>query len=211
MAFKNGGVQSVQSTAAVLNVIPERLYFNYRLTKENAKLAEKVGKVDDLVLSCKRNGEKPNLVNASSYDVQLDKIAEIIKNRNLTNVGILLRHNTIEKGGQMSVEYVKDYLLRKGVSCEYKYTDTQTTSMDLDFHSTNPKIMTWWCGKGLQFKDVFIPGCEFEYDADLRAAFYVAITRCSERLHLCYSNRLNSFLPSETSNLYKSTSTVERI
>lgn len=74
------------------------MYFNYRLTEEIAALGERVGNVEDLVIKCKRKGEKPNLIAASSYDEQLDKIAEIIKNRSLTNVGILLPFNTEDKG-----------------------------------------------------------------------------------------------------------------
>lgn len=53
--------------------------------------------------------------------------------------------------------------------------------------------MTWWCAKGLQFKDVFIPGCETSFTPDKRAALYVAMTRCSERLYLAYSGHLNDF------------------
>jgi len=184
------------------------LYFNYRLTEEIAALGEKVGNVEDLVIKCKRKGEKPNLIAADNYDEQLDKIAEIIKNRSLTNVGILLPFNTEDKG-EWSVEYVKDYLKRKGITCEFKYNDSQSTEMDLDFHSSNPKIMTWWCAKGLQFKDVFIPGCD--KNTDKRAALYVAMTRCSERLYLGYTSRLSSLFPSYTDSVYNNNDDIEII
>ena len=193
----------VEETARLLNVTPNELYFNYRLTKQIARLAEKVGNVEDLELKCKREGEKPDLIEAPTFNAQLDRIAEIIKNRSLTNVGILLPYNKADKG-QMSVEYVKNYLKNKGVTCEFKYNANQATEMDLDFHSNNPKIMTWWCAKGLQFKDVFIPGCEASFTPDKRAPIYVAMTRCSEHLYLGYSGRLNYFFPTASSSLYKS-------
>ena len=130
MGFGNRGeVQSVERTASDMNIVPDPLYFNYRLTQEIAALGEKVGDVEDLVLKCKRKGEKPNLISANSFDGQLDKIADIIKNRALTNVGILLPFNTNDKG-EWSVEYVKDYLMRKGITCEFKYNANQDTEMD---------------------------------------------------------------------------------
>ncbi|WP_281644661.1 AAA family ATPase [Bacteroides zoogleoformans] len=204
MTFKDGGVQSMEITAQKLGIPPEPLYFNYRLTKSVAMLAEEVGKEEDLVIKCKRDGKKPYLIEADSYHAQLDRIAEVIKNASLTNVGILLPYNTSDKGGRYSVEYVKTYFFSKGITCEFKYNADKDTEMDLDFHSDNPKIMTWWCAKGLQFKDVFLPGCEYEYTPDKRAAVYVAMTRCSERLFLGYTGELNSFFPDKTSDLYES-------
>lgn len=202
--------QKVETTAYKLDVTLDNLYFNYRLTVEVALLAEKVGNVRGLSGKCKRHGEKPSLLKEPSFDEQLDKIAEIIKNRSLTNVGILLPFNTMIKGNSshdgrsnLSVEYVKGYLLRKGVTCEFKYEDLKETEMDLNFHSTNPKIMTWWCAKGLQFKDVFVPGCENLYESERQSALYVAMTRCSERLYIGYSGSLNSFFPSNTSSFCK--------
>lgn len=206
----NKAVQNVERTAFDMGITSEPLYFNYRLTKSIAALAEKVGKVDDLIIKCKRDGEKPNLIEADNYNAQLDKIAETIKNRSLTSVGILMPLN-IKAKGPLSVEYVKDYLLQKGITCEFKYTDNQETTMELDFHSNNPKIMTWWCAKGLQFKDVFIPGCEAFWDEAKRAALYVAMTRCSERLYLGFSGRLNSFFPSQEDSLFNNSGTLNML
>lgn len=146
----------------------------------------------------------------SNYNTQLDKIAETIKNRSLTSVGILMPLNMKNKG-PLSVEYVKDYLLSKGITCEFKYTDSQETAMELDFHSNNPKIMTWWCAKGLQFKDVFIPGCEASWDETKRAALYVAMTRCSERLYLGFSGRLNPFFPSQDNSIFNNSGTLNML
>ena len=208
MAFKDGGVQSVMETAYKMNITPDSLYYNYRLTKPVAALAEKVGNVTNLVVKCKRGGVKPALIEAPSFNAQLDRMASIIKNGSLTNVGILVPYNTKDKGF-MSVEYVKDYLLGKGITCEFKYKDSDAKV--LDFHTSNPKILTWWCAKGLQFKDVFIPGCDFAFLPDMRTPLYVAMTRCSERLYLGYTGRLNSFFPDSSSSLYDNRSDVEMI
>lgn len=198
--------QTVEETAKVLGAKEETLFYNYRLTKQTAALAEKVRGQDGLVEQCVRKGQKPYLVNAQSFDKQLDKIANMINN-GLNNVGILLPYNRIGTAKKVvgrtgnpwiNVEYVKDYLFSKGITCEFKYDD----AMDLDFHTDNPKIMTWWCAKGIQFKNIFIPGCESYFFNDHRNAFYVAITRSCERLFLGYSGSLNQFLPDTSSELY---------
>ena len=205
----NDVTQSVERTASDMGIAPDPLYFNYRLTEEIAALGEKVGDVEDLVIKCKRHGEKPNLLPAPNFNAQLDKILDIINNRSLKNVGILLPYNTINTGGEWSVEYVKDYLIKKNKTCEFKYNANQDSEMELDFHSTNPKIMTWWCAKGLQFQDVFIPGCDKSTDS--RAALYVAMTRCSERLYLGYTTALSSLFPQKSDHVYNNTDDVEII
>ena len=79
---------------------------------------------------------------------QLDRIIEIIKNKQLINVSVLVYYND-------SVEIVRDYFISKGIPVEWKTKD----NMEFDFDSTNPKIVTWHCSKGLEFDDVFIPAC----------------------------------------------------
>lgn len=210
-------LQLVQETANQLGIMMEPLYTNYRLTIENAKLSEVVGKVEDVAEKCIRNGEKPQVINQNSINLQLDEIIRIIKNKSLSNVGILMPYNTKQKafngGGneKLSVEYVKEYFIQKGITIEFKYNMNQSTEMDLDFHSSNPKIMTWWCAKGLQFKDVFIPCSEVNYEEEKRSAIYVAMTRSSERLYICYSNTLSKFFPTPDSDLYANNNDIELI
>ncbi len=217
MSFR-AETQDVDDTAIALGLRrAEPLYKNYRLTIENATFAEKVGDVDDVADKCIRHGEKPELISTKTIDAQLDEIIRLKKNKSLTNVGILMPYNTKDtaikanaKGyvhadnpEKLSVEYVKDYFISKGEPVEYKYNADMDTDMDLDFHSTNAKVMTWWCAKGLQFKDVFIPNCQINYGKDKKRALYVAITRVSENLHLLYSGTISSQFPSATSDLYK--------
>lgn len=216
MNFK-GPLQKVEDTAHKLGGLAIPLFFNYRLTKEVAQLAEKVGNVEDIVEKAKRNGEKPQIISTTSIDYQLDEIIRIIKNKSLSNVGILMPFNTKATANsrtgnmKLSVEYVKEYFIKKGVTNEFKYNANQETEMDLDFHSSNPKIMTWWCAKGLQFKDVFIPCCEINYEEEKRSAIYVAMTRSSERLYICYSNTLSNFFPAPDSDLYAKNNDIEII
>ena len=208
MSFRTA-LQSVEDTARVIGVGIDPLYRNYRLTIENALLAEKIGSVEDVAEKCVRHGEKPRIFKSDTIDGQLDKIASIIKNRPLANVGVLMKYNTIDSAlkswdhnPKLSVEYAKNYLESKGLTVEYKYHYDIDTAMDLDFHSSNPKILTWWCAKGLQFKDVFIPACNWKYEDKARSAMYVAVTRTSERLYLCYSDSLMEWFPEESSDLY---------
>lgn len=217
MSFRKE-LQKVQNTANQIGVIMEPLYTNYRLTIENANISEFVGKVEDVSEKCIRNGEKPTLICANSIDSQLDEIIRIIKNKSLSNVGILLPYNTRDSAQRsrlrnplLSVEYAKEYFNKKGITNEYKYNADKDTEMDLDFHSSNPKIMTWWCAKGLQFKDVFIPCCEINYEEEKRSAIYVAMTRSSERLYICYSNSISNFFPAPDSDLYAKNNDIEII
>lgn len=211
MKFR-GPVQSVQQTAIDMGEIMLPLQINYRLTKENARLAEHILPNEDIVDNCVRSGVKPQLIKSVTFDNQLDKVIDLIKHQSLTSVGILMPFNTKEKAfsylgsEKMSVEYVKDYFLSNGIPCEYKYDDLKETELDLNFHSTTPKIMTWWCAKGLQFKDVFLLNCNClckpEDIEDKRNAVFVAATRTSERLYVAYSGTLSSFFPSADSDIF---------
>lgn len=220
MDFKDKIVMNPQQTASSLGVEVDRLYKNYRLTIENAKVVEQVPRPlvnTEVSEYCTRHGEKPRLIKANSFDEQLDKIIEIIQNRALSNVGILLRFNNTTTAERQSgdewrsVQYVKEYFESKGITVEYKYRINEDSEMDLDFHSSNPKILTWWCAKGLQFSDVFIVDCDYDYvvtgetlkeQRTLASAWYVALSRASERLFICYSGTLSKRFPETTSDLY---------
>ncbi len=220
MDFGGKVTMNPQTTAQSLGVVVDKLYKNYRLTIETAKVVEKVPRPlinPDISDDCVRHGEKPRLIKTDSFDSQLDKIIEIISNRSLTNVGILLRFNTTQTAfshsgdAKRSVQYVKEYFEKKGITVEYKYNINMDTDMDLDFQSSNPKILTWWCAKGLQFKDVFVIDCNYDYIGQgktekekktLASAWYVALSRTSERLFISYINRLANWFPVESSELY---------
>lgn len=218
--WKGDGVQSVEESAKMLGVEPIELFKNYRLTKQNARLAEYVGQVSNLVNHCEKEGPRPRLFTGATINQQLDDMIRIIQNNNLTRVGILVPINTIEKAnrshdthGYMSVEYVRDYLNAHGMPCEAKMNDDNNSSvMELNFKSTQPKVLTWSSSKGLQFNDVFIPFCENLYEDSRRGTLYVAITRCWSHLYIGYTSGINAkFLPAENSAYYEQAEAVEKI
>ncbi len=191
---------STEQIASLFKAERFPLYTNYRLTQPIAKLAEQVGKVQNLESNCVRNGEKPTLIETPTLFGQLDEIIKIVQNKNLRSVGILVEDNEM-------VRSVRDYLTHRGLSCEHK----DKLEENLNFHSHLPKVLTYWSAKGLQFKDVFIPACETQFFKDKRSALYVAITRASEWLYLLYSGALHSFFPAPSSPLYQKPETVEMI
>lgn len=211
--FKQPTVQSVEETAIRTNSFYYELLRDYRVTKKNMGVAgwilpdATVSMVEDLVDRCVRHGENPRFFGGLTIDQQLDKVAEIIQNRSLTSVGILLANNTEERASnnrdfqdyRYSVEYVKDYLKSKNVLCEFKYNDLSATEMNVDFDSDIPKVMTWHCSKGLQFEDVFLIGCDKNLSEEWRSAMYVAATRSCERLYLMHNGPLPMYLQNNTS------------
>lgn len=219
MKFEDRLPQSVEDTAIQLGVTPHILYKNYRLTKENAALAEKVGGVDNLVKHCERNGVKPRLISGATFDQQLDEIIRIVKEQNLTRVGILVPYNTESRAlcspnrdKKLSVEYVRNYCNSHGMNVEFKMNSNYGDQMELDFHASTPKVVVWHCAKGLQFNDVFIPFCETAYDDDKRKALFVSVTRAYERLYIGYTGQPNpNIFPHVDSGLYSTTAKIEEI
>jgi superfamily I DNA/RNA helicase len=96
-----------------------------------------------------------------------------------------------------NVEYIRDYFLKRGVPVECKTDD----EMNIDFNSTNLKIIDFHCAKGLQFSNVFIPLCEYHEEYE-KSALYVAATRPLDNLYLMYDSRLSWFLAPPTSPIY---------
>ena len=212
-------VQPVEETAAMIGVDPIELFKNYRLTKQNAVLAEYVGQTRDLVNHCEREGAKPQLFTGNNINEQLDAMINIIRNRNLTRVGILVPMNNKQTAANshdtyshISVEYVKEYLDAHGMPSEAKMSSDTTDKNELDFQSLTPKILTWTSAKGLQFNDVFIPFCENLFEEQRRKTLYVAITRAWNRLYIGYTDHINTaFFPPETSGCYEQMTTLDRI
>jgi superfamily I DNA/RNA helicase len=190
---------SMDDMAYITRFPTEQLVFNHRLPKKIARLAERINNEnDDLENRCRKEGvELPKILRYSSLNTQLDNIAEIIKNRNFEDVGILLRNNA-------DVKKVADYLTSKGIKVDAKVND----NVELDFNSSNPKIMTYHSSKGLQFEAVFLPECTAS-GTDDRNPLYVAITRTYQSLYIMHSGNLSSFFDAVPTNLYESCLTTE--
>jgi superfamily I DNA/RNA helicase len=198
--FTNKTAISMDDMAYITKFPTEQLVFNHRLPKKVARLAEKINvENDDLENRCRKEGvELPKILQYSTLDDQLDAIAEIIKNRNFEDVGILVRNNK-------DVETISRYLMSKRLNVEAKIND----KVELNFNSSNPKIMTYHSSKGLQFEVVFLPECTAS-DNDSRNALYVAITRTYQSLYIMHSGNLSSFFDAVPTNLYE-TSLTNRI
>lgn len=215
MVFPNRTPQTIGITCMALGVKPIELFKNYRLTIQNAKFAEYVIKKDDIAKRCFRIGEKPILFSAPNYKGQIQTMIDIIKGQRLTRVGILLPYNSIQDAnrsydgiGYLSVEYVRDYMIKHGMPVEYKIHGEST----LDFGTDLPKLVSWHCSKGLQFNDVFIPFCEYNYYEYRRNQIYVIVTRAYSRLHIGYTSDINTnFYPPISSEYYTIPSATTKI
>ena len=136
---------------------------------------------------------KPFFIKYSDINEQLKGIARIIKDRGLTDVGILVPQN----------EKVKDIwrkLCDLGLDCEVRYNDKddwRDSKDTLNFSTTNPKVMTYHSAKGLQFEAVFLPVLEDFEDDDSndhshRKSLYVAMTRTYRFLFMMFSDYLEA-------------------
>lgn len=171
----------------------EQLVFNHRLPKRIARVAQFLNSEnDELEERCTDEGtEKPKILEYSSKNEQFEAIAELIKNKGMEDVGVLLRSNN-------DVDEAYDYFSGKGLQVEaksYRHKD------ELDFTSDNPKLMTYHSSKGLQFENVFIPECTADGNDD-RNPLYVAITRTYKSLYIMHSGNLSNFFDSVPTNLY---------
>lgn len=170
----------------------EQLVFNHRLPKRVARVAQYLNsESDELEERCTEEGtEKPKILRYNTLNEQFDAIISLIQNRNMEDVGILFRDND-------SVENAYNYFKKKGINVEAKFG----SYMDLNFNSTNPKMMTYHSSKGLQFEQVFIPECTVYRDND-RNPLYVAITRTYNALYILHSGNLSSLFDDVPVSLY---------
>jgi superfamily I DNA/RNA helicase len=174
----------------------EYLVFNHRLPKKIARLAQHIiAKKDDLEGRCKNEGiELPYILEYSTTEKQLEGIAEIIKNKNLSDVGILFKNNE-------EVKAVFNFFLAKGINVEAKYSYNES-KMTLNFNTDNPKLMTYHSAKGLQFETVFLPFCNATEEI-ARNPLYVATTRSYQSLYITYNGERSHLFDPIPSELYK--------
>lgn len=193
------------------------LYRNYRLPVPVAKVVQYIGlDLDPFEISTYQNKKNaiPRFIRYQSLREQINAIARIIKRLNLTDVGILLpRHNDILTVSELLDSNDIDHEIR------YRDNDDWHNNIDnLDFNTTNPKLMTYHSAKGLQFETVFLPNINPLSDNEGKRiseqkALYVAMTRTYHDLYVMYSGFLPEPLNEVPKNLYKTTEidTVEDI
>ena len=191
--FKTPEPISMEQIAVLTGIPSMDLMFNHRLPKKIARLAERItDSDDDLEIRCKNEGvEMPKVLQFNNLDEQLDKIIEIVGNRQFDDVGILFRQNS-------DVQLAKSYFDRKGFKVEAKIN----RNMDIDFESSSPKLTTYHSSKGLQFEAVFIPNCTVSGEDD-RSPLYVASTSTYQSLFIMHSGALSPFFNDVPTDLYE--------
>lgn len=192
-SLKENLFDSMEEIANTTRYPMEQLVFNHRLPKKIGRLAQYVSSTDDdLEGRCKNEGvEKPKILQYISLQSQLDEIIEIIKNRGFEDVGILFKSNK-------DVKSASEYFIKKGINVEAKIDE----KVELDFNSSNPKLMTYQSAKGLQFEAVFIPECTVSND-DNKNSLYVALTRSYQSLYIMHSGNLSHFFNRVPTDLYE--------
>jgi superfamily I DNA/RNA helicase len=202
--IKQGGVYSIEGLATYLGIPEKQLLKNYRLPKPIASFASHLTADKDLESRCVKDGsQKPRLVKFSSWQAELDFIINEINTRDYTDVAILLPFNIKKRAptnnGHRNVETVKEYFDSVGFRHEFKMRDDDNDSVELDFDSVLPKVITFHSSKGLQFETVFIPFCDCpNHDTWFANRFqnplYVASTRTYRNLYITYSEKLSPFI-----------------
>jgi superfamily I DNA/RNA helicase len=191
-AFKSGLFKSMDKLAQYTDLSIEPLILNHRLPRKIARVAEYLNEEgDSLVSRCKKEGaNKPFLIKVRDKESQLEFIKDTIEERDYDDVGILFPQNRDVKSADQHYGS-KSYLIES----KYDISYPDDKKFNLNFHSSNPKLMTYHSAKGLQFQAVFIPDCT---RSDLPGGdsnpLYVAITRTYEDLFIIYSGELSSLL-----------------
>ncbi len=182
----------------------EQLVLNHRLPKKIARVAEYFNCTGDTLESrCTKEGaDKPFIVEANSWEEQLKIIKDTIEERGYTDVGILFPVNK-------DVKSADEYYQKVGFGVESKYDIRfpDNIKFNLNFHSDNPKLLTYHSAKGLQFEAVFIPLIGVNSLAgDNNNPFYVALTRTYQDLFIISnSNFIN------TNKLPENLFTIEKL
>lgn len=182
---------SVEKIAAMTGLSTENLVFNHRLPKTIARFAQYIcPEGDDLENRCRNEGsEKPYVLKYDSYEEEMKGIASIINNREFDDIGILFPKNE-------DVDNAARFFSANGLKVEKK----TSSDMDLNWSTTNPKLMTYHSAKGAQFEAVFIPECTA--GDSFRNALYVATTRTYQSLYITYTGFLSPLLSGIPDNLF---------
>lgn len=173
----------------------EYLTRNYRLPKKIARIAAPLSNDPDIVDRCINEGtELPYIISYSNFEYILDKIRELIVNKNYDDVAILFDRKD-------DVIRACTYYQNTGFEFEKKIDN----SVSLNFLSTLPKIMPYKSSKGLQFETVFVfmPETYSRINREI-SSIYVAITRSYKNLFVFYGNDLPGAMKNIPSDLYLS-------
>lgn len=183
------------------------LFRNYRLPIPVARLVQYIGvdlpPFEEAIYKSKEN-VSPYILHYDKTEEQFKSIINIVKRDNLNDVAILLPNKTCVKS---SVNILQDNNV--DFECFLKHDD-DTFVDNINFKTTNIKVLPIHSAKGLQFETVFIPMIEKYQNLDTsytRKTLYVAMTRTYRNLYIMYSGEMPSLFQEIPINLYKSTET----
>ena len=181
---------------------PFELYYNYRMPKSIAKVAQRIvaNEKNDLMTNNRKDDgnsdypyyPKPVIKKCRSKEDELRWIINIIKSEDMDDVAILVPN-------EEDIKYVLDFFAQNGISqTQVHYRTGKTvpfrTINTLDFSNNDlPCILNYYAAKGSEFDNVFVPFAE-NGKVDSVNAFYVACTRASHSLYITYSGILTSYL-----------------
>ena len=184
-----------------------RVYFltkNYRNTVEiaDASHAFYTGDPGDFPANANRHGEKPKVVNSSSFNKTIGMISAHADNFPERNIGVLLPPT-----GRLVNKYFDALTEKCNEAVVQKYLSKSPD--EFDFDQDGVKLMTYKSMVGLEFETVFVP--EIDHNRldnagiHLRNEIYVACSRAKEDLFLVYESKKNNFIfeiINENSNLF---------
>ncbi len=184
----------------------DTLWYNYRLPVSVAKFVQYVGDgLPEFIEDHYKNPVDaiPYILCCDNIQEQLETIKRIINRNDLEDVAILLPDNEC-------VKQVCSYLTNMDVLHEAKYNvkcdgEVVDCKNELNFNTTNPKVMTYHSAKGLQFETVFLPCVEsfHVWHPGWHNSLYVAMTRTYRGLYVMYSGSMPEVLKNIPSELYK--------
>ncbi len=198
---------TIEEISRLTGVPISMLYNNYRLPKPIAKITQ-----DHLGLNEEHDNVRPFsersylskeatlpiFVECASEQEQTREIISIIKDEQLTNVGILVPDN------EMVLQLMR-YFNAKNFVCEFKYNAGYNDAHNkdsLNFKTFHPKLMTYHSAKGLQFETVILPYYKGTQNIEELKALYVAMTRTYRYLYVLYSDVLELPLSKVPPELY---------
>lgn len=219
--YKVGGTMCVNNIAPTFfpngNVKEFTLFYNHRLPIPVAMLAQYIGvnlPPFDEGMYKSQEFALPKMICYNSKDDQLNAINRIISDNDMDDVAILLPTGQDVKNVYEDLKIMPKKEHPINYEVKYSVEDTGDDGVvhkefkdNLNFDSTNPKIMTYHSAKGLQFETVFIPYIEDYYDDrdGNSKALYVAMTRTYRNLYIMYTGVLPKPLNNVNPDIYQTT------
>lgn len=121
------------------------------------------------------DGPRPQLVKIDNNDI-LDWIIEIIQEFECESIAILLQRD-------FDVRKVYSELVSRGIKIEVKYKTRGDVKDTINFNTNIPKLLTYYCSKGLMFDTVIIP---INYYLKSKRLITIAMSAACNNLFIAY-------------------------